>query len=73
VDNSHTYWKTAMLDRMTIDQADSLFVKTMAHYLFKEKYESENIPFRVVMKQVDRFSRLISGCFKPLLFQLFCL
>ncbi|WP_142785625.1 hypothetical protein [Changchengzhania lutea] len=56
VDKFHNYWKTVMLDSLTVEKADSLFIKTMANYLYENKYKFEKIPLGSIQHDLYKYS-----------------
>ena len=56
VDMFHSYWKKTMINGQKIDKADALFLESTANYLFKNKYESENVNLSLIESNIYKYS-----------------
>lgn len=55
VDRFHSYWKDVMLGRKSVEEADSLFIKSVAQYLYQKKYKAENLPLDSLQEDLYKY------------------
>lgn len=56
VDMFHSYWKKNMVHGQAINKADSLFIKSIADYLFVNKYTPEIVTLDLVENNLYKYS-----------------